>query len=100
MPLTLLVMVLHAPALRNFAACVCGRTVAFRIEQFIQILVIPSQETLTALAERCKLNCMHSAATGTVRYHGNQLIKVFHNYSNMEQVNCADVLSTLSLFAC
>ena len=71
MTLTLLVMVLHTNALQNYAACVYGRTVAFRRAQCIQILVIPKQEILGALAERCKLNCMYSAATGTVRYHGN-----------------------------
>jgi len=100
MPLTLLVMVLHTTALRNVAAYVYGRTVAFRSEQRIHIIVIPKQETLTAIAERCKLNCLYSAATGTVRYHGNILIEVFHTFRNVEQVNCADVHSTLSLFTC
>jgi hypothetical protein len=55
MPLTLLVMVLYTPALRNFAACVYGRNIAFRSLQCIQILLILKPETLTALAESYKL---------------------------------------------
>ena len=34
---------------------------------------------------------MYPSATGTVCYHGNILMKVLHNYSNTEQVNCADI---------
>jgi hypothetical protein len=88
------------PCVSEFRCLCLWAKCRFRSEQCIQTLVIPAQETLPALAERCKLNCVHSAATGTVRYHGNLLIKGFHNYRNMEQVNCADVHSTLSLFAC